>query len=616
MSKLSRRIRAQRRARAKQLKQQQRQARRQQKAHDQAPPESPQRPDAAAAPAAATSAGPGDHTQPTEAPAAGGRPGPLRVAAGLTGVGLLAALAGSAASDVSSHPDEARQVPATYVAAPSSVERLVCPPTPGAPDELSETGVLDYDERDESVESIRSGLLFGASEGTIPAADWISLTHQGPGAETSFTSGGEAEAEPSRLLAERPRVAERLEEADLPAVLQVQPSPETEPQLAPAAAAGYSYHAAQGSLTGLATAPCVPPQRSAWFLGPATGAGATSLLTLSNPYDRDARVEVTTYDSSGPTGSLGAVALVVPAESTRSVSMAALTEGASHIAVHMQASGAPVAAHMASSEASGSAGLGTELLPAQTSPGTEHHMLAVPAGADQLPRLWIHTPGEEGGTVELQVFDAEGQAPIETPGVFTVEAGQLAVVDLEGLQPGTYDVVVRTEQPSVAAVRSAGDGEPVTVETEMPAQTDPVTGELLEPETVEEETEPAPDFSWSAPVTEAQPGHGAVLPPTGETELRLFGAGRISYRLLDSDGAATEDVTLTLQEGQPTQVSAEELTEQAQDAGLEDLYAVVVTDVEATARVGTLTRTEEGHFSIGALQPISPTEQYVPLRFG
>ncbi|WP_205030285.1 DUF5719 family protein, partial [Cereibacter sphaeroides] len=84
-------------------------------------------------------------------------------------------------------------------------------------------------------------------------------------------------------------------------------------------AANFVYQADSGPVTGLTTGSCGTPQRSQWFLGPESGTGANSLLTLSNPHNRDATVEVTTFDAEGDTGTLGSSTLLVPGETVRTM---------------------------------------------------------------------------------------------------------------------------------------------------------------------------------------------------------------------------------------------------------------------------------------------------------
>lgn len=634
-AKVSKHLRKQRRARKKALKQQQRQAPfteqqasletqptpTQQGPSQQGPTQQDQTQQDATQPVPAqpaVPAGPPTSAQPVARPATSRAGRAARLTALLAGCGIIITAAASAGFQIAADDDPAEplRVPANYVAAPLVTEHLVCPPTPGAPDSLSEAGVVEYAERDESVEASRSAMLFASARGLVPTTTWVPITHDGPAEPESFHQGSTDLGSYAGLLAERQSVTGELEDTDAPAALEIEPLNGLTIDDAPAAATGFTYHAPEGAQSGLAAADCSMPERSQWFLGPETGSESASLLTLTNPHQREATVEVTTYSAEGETGSLGSTTLLVPAQSTRTVNMAALTDDAAQLAVHVQASGAPVAGHLQSSHASGGSGRGTDWLPGMPGPSQEHHMLGVPAGAAERPQLWIYTPGEDGGAVELQVFDADGQVALETPGVFSVEAGQVAVVDLEGLDAGTYEVVVSTEEPSLAAVRSAGDGEPVTAQTESAPQVDPITGEQLEPETSEEETDPTPDISWAASAETAEPGFGVMVPQVGESELRFFGQGNVTYRLFDSSGEATEDFTAALDAPDASLVVPyEDLVDQAQEAGLDDIYAVVVTEAEGETRASMLTRDEAGLFTIDALEPISPAAQYVPLRF-
>lgn len=61
-------------------------------------------------------------------------------------------------------------------------------------------------------------------------------------------------------------------------------------------------------------------------------------------------------------------------------------------------------------------------------------------------------------------------------------------------------------------------------------------------------------------------------------------------------------------------VSHQQLQDHAEEAELDDAHSVVVSEVEGQTRGGLITRDQEGRFSVGALEAISPTAQYVPLR--
>lgn len=604
MSSVNRYIRAQRRARRKA-----------QKAQERAAAQQVRQAEAAEQGAAA----PGGHeAESTDRP---GPASPTRTVPVLVGLGLIAAGAGSAWLHVSDPDPEPvlLQQPAYAVPAPAVTERLVCPPVPGQPDSISDQGLLDYAERDSSASALRSAAVFAAADGRLPRADWLPLGQDGRGEPLQLIAADESGESAGGGLAERHLVTGIQQEGLSPSLLEIQPLAGLSPSRSPAAAAGFTYFAEDGAVAGLATAGCTAPERSQWFLGPETGTGSASLLTLANPHNRDATVEVTTYSEEGETGALGATTLLVPENTVRTVNLAGLSDGEAQLAVHVQASGAPVTAHLQSAASAAGSGLGVEQLSPQPGLRQEHYAVGFPAGADQNPQIWFYAPGPEPVTVEMQVFSTEGQVVTDTPGVFSLEAGRVSVVGLSGLEPGTYDVALTTDQPTLAAVRSAGTGEQVTIEVELEPETDPWTGEQLEPETQEQEVDPAPDFSWAPAAEPLSAGSGALLPEGFSTDLRFFAPpgqedAEVTYRLFDSSGASSEDLVAQTEGGASAQVPYQELLDRAEAAGLEDVYAVLVVQADGEAYGSTLSTDEEGRFSLGTLDPITPISQYVPFR--
>src|SRR5690625_2996224 len=113
-------------------------------------------------------------TTDSSSPAASSRSSAARITAVLAGCGVIVVAGGSAAFHMlTTDQPEPLRTPTNYVAAPAVTERLVCPPTPGTPDSLSDDGVLEYEERDESVQTAHTSLLFASSAGASPAADWF-----------------------------------------------------------------------------------------------------------------------------------------------------------------------------------------------------------------------------------------------------------------------------------------------------------------------------------------------------------------------------------------------------------------------------------------------------------
>lgn len=543
-----------------------------------------------------------------------------RLIAVLVGLGLIAAAGGSAAFQFSTEKPEQTVLQSTHlVPAPPVTERLVCPPVPGQPDSLSDDGVLEYQSRDDSARFSRDAAVFAASDGQLPAADWRLLDHADAGEPAEFIGTDETADASGAGLAERPLVTGEFGSGQDAALLQIRPLDELGPTQDAAAAAGFAYQADSGPVTGLTVGRCGAPETGQWFLGPESGTGANSLLTLANPHSRDATVEVATFDEEGTTGSLGSTTLLVPGSTVRTLNLAGLAEGEAQLAVQVTARGAPVVADLQSARAVSGSGQGVEQLNALPGPQQDHYALGVPAGDNDDPQLWFYAPGADHVTVELQVFGPDGQVETSTPGVFSLEPGRVSVAGLHGLDPGVYDVVLSTDHPTLAAVRSTGDGEPVTVEVELEPEVDPFTGLELEPETEEQETDPAPDFSWAVSAPALAEGSVDLLPTGYDTELRFLappgeGTAQIAYRLVDSAGQTTDDLVEEIDPGTTAQVSPEDLREAAEEGGLDDVYAVLIADVAGEAYGATVTRDEEGRFTTGQMEPVSPGSQYIPLR--
>lgn len=537
--------------------------------------------------------------------AAARRGGGRRLAAVVVTAGILAVGGGSLAYDLGGTSAPLGHLGAAEVPAPGTGARLVCPPMPGQPDSLTGDGLLDYADRDDSASSTFSSLLFGTHRGgEIPGAATAPLTEDGRGEESTVTEDPEetadeafeeavsAEEEP---LGERPVQRTTVTDLTAPTLLEVAAPAGGGPL---AAGAFYDYHADSGPVAGLAAAGCTPPQRSQWFFGPELGGGATSLLTLANPSGRDATVEVASYGTDGARPGSGTRSLVVPAQSVRSLNVAAIAGGSDELGLRVEASGAPVAAQLQSSRAAGMTGQGVEFLPGQAEPGGEHHLPAVPMPDEEgtPAELWIHAPGEGQATVELQVFGPEGQVALENPSVFTVEGGEIDTLSLEGMDSGIYDVVVRADSPVHAAVRTERE------EQDSEPETDPAVPE--------EPADPVADFSWAAPAPPLMPGSGTLLPATGETALRLTApetGSTVTYRLLGEDSGFSEP--------QEVEIAAEESVTLGAD-DLEDAVAVVVDDVgEADAGVyaALLTEDDAGRFSITAVGELLDSSHTVPV---
>ncbi len=533
------------------------------------------------------------------------RGGLIRVGAVAVTAGVVAVGGGSAVADLSG-ADSAPLAPVagSGVPSPQTGESYLCPPMPGQADSITTDGILDYAPRDGSAGSVFQSLVIAADGAELPQAEVAQLSEEDR-LNSQPVSGQDGVIHHQETDQERPPL------------LEVSAAPEGSPLTAGGL---YEYYADEGPVTGLAVGECVPAEQSRWFFGPETGPGASSLLTLSNPYDRASTVEITTYDAEGERGASGSRSIVVPPQTVRTVNLAALTGGTANLGVDVAAAGAPVAAQLQSSRAAGLTGVGTEFLPGSGGAAEEHHIPAIPMpdtteaeDEDTLPaELWIHVPGQEGATVELQVFGEDGQLALESPSVFTVEGGRVDALELLGPEAGVYDVVVRTDRPSYAAVGSRGMGEGA----ELDAEDEAAAEEAAEEEGEELESTLALDFSWGIGAQPLDPGSGAILPEIGRTEeaetaLHLFSpqGGSLTYQLVGQDGELSEPQQAEVPADRSLVISAEELEEV-----MEDAVAVVVEDSDAAVHASLLTTHEDGRFSISQVGPLREAEVTVPVR--
>ncbi|GAA3074757.1 MULTISPECIES: DUF5719 family protein [Actinomycetes] len=509
----------------------------------------------------------------TRPPGSGARVLAVVVAAGVAGIAV-----GSAVQDPRGETWEPAPVDAAAFPAAGSGTAHVCPPMPGLAASLTTDGLLQYRQRDDSALGRFQALVLAADDaGTFPAAAWAQL---GERYRVNTTELTEAEETVTGDV-----VYDVLGAMTRTPFLEIEALPEG---ASGAAAARYTYAADTGPVTGLATRDCTVPQRSHWFFGPELGAGATALLTLANPYDRPATVEVVGYDTDGHRGSSGTRTLVVPGETVRTVNLAALAGTDAELGISVESSGAPVTAQVQSSRAVGLTGQGVDFLPGISAPDTEHVMPGVPVPesteddpAARPAELWIHSAGQSRTTLELQVYGDDGVELLDNPAVFTVEPGEVDAVPLQGLEAGVYDVVLRSDEPTYAAVSShgvaGGDGDSAT------------------------------DFSWQASAVPLTEGSGTIIPDVGESSLRLTSLqveGQVAYRLVEADGtfSAAEEVTVPAEGA---------LTLEPEDLG--DAVAVVVEET-APGLYAALTTQDEGGLALSTVDLLRDPDRTVPVR--
>src|SRR5690606_38739498 len=75
------------------------------------------------------------------------------------------------------------------------------------------------------------------------------------------------------------------------------------------------------TLRGLTAAACTEPTNEQWLIGGATMLGVSTTLSLGNPFDVPATVQLTVYDENGPVDSAQTSGVLVPPGSERTISL-------------------------------------------------------------------------------------------------------------------------------------------------------------------------------------------------------------------------------------------------------------------------------------------------------
>ncbi|PPF31142.1 hypothetical protein C5D07_08010 [Rathayibacter tritici] len=227
---------------------------------------------------------------------------------------------------------------------------------------------------------------------------------------------------------------------------------------------------ATATLSGLSARACAEPSADSWLVAGSTDVGRTSVLILANPSAVAATVDLTLFGENGRIQATGATGIVVPAGAVRALPLAGLAPGVVQPVVHVTARGGEVAASMQSSAISGLTPEGVET----TGPSAGPDTLAVIAGLEitspptqtasddgsggaGTPVLRILTPGDADSTVSVEVTNADPSGSGTSTQV-VVPAGLVGEVPLTGLADGSYRVVLRADQPIVAAGRTTSTG--------------------------------------------------------------------------------------------------------------------------------------------------------------
>ena len=222
---------------------------------------------------------------------------------------------------------------------------------------------------------------------------------------------------------------------------------------------------------GFAATDCAVPSSESWLVGGSTVTGRTTLLELNNPSKVAALVGVTVFSETGTIQAAGTDGILVPAGGQHILSLAGFAPGIASPVVKVISEGGQVTAHLQESIVRTLDPGGVDLVGTTTRPSTvtvipgivvaDHETIEAAAGLqgyqDIQGVLRVLVPGDPGDgstSVTVSVISEDASSPT-SEATITVDTGRVADVPLGDFAAGTYTIVVTTEAPAVAAIRTS-----------------------------------------------------------------------------------------------------------------------------------------------------------------
>jgi len=199
----------------------------------------------------------------------------------------------------------------------------------------------------------------------------------------------------------------------------------------------------QGKARGLAAMECAAPGTDQWFVGGGSDVGRTSVVTLANPEESPASVDVLLWGPMGPLPAPGGRGVFVPARGQVRLSLSALAPGVPQFVVHVDVQSGRVSAAVSDQQVTGLIPRGVDWVPSAAAPSTTVVVVGIPARVTPV-QLSVLSPDHDA-TVKVRLLTPSGS--FSPAGLTTVSltAGQVEVVDL---------TKVLREQPSSVELTS------------------------------------------------------------------------------------------------------------------------------------------------------------------
>lgn len=295
-----------------------------------------------------------------------------------------------------------------------------------------------------------------------------------------------------------------------PKVLSVPPAASAEQ--APLLAGNQVQLLATETLAGLAAAACTEPANDMWLVGGSTEVGRTTLLTLSNPTDVTATVTLEVFTEGGYIDAVSTEGIIVLPGEQRILSLAGYAPDALAPVVRVMSNGGQVLANLQQSVTRTLMPSGVEWV-APASGLTTQQIIAgvVVTGQDEHDRseisdvtsdlesgIRVLAPGEKDSEITITLLSSDG-TKFEYDATLT--AKKVTQLPLAGVSDGTYTVIVTSQEPIVAGVRTVQDSS-TEIEPVAPADPTATPAPSSAPQVAPVITPGAPlsggDFTWAA----------------------------------------------------------------------------------------------------------------------
>jgi hypothetical protein len=324
--------------------------------------------------------------------------------------------------------------------------------------------------------------LTAALQGPIPALTTVEVVAAEPdrillcmGPAISFSGQDSAPVgygSATDVIAGREATINRLETTDLQDAFSLENGLVPEPatiisQPAEAGALGATSYQQLDNINvrGLAVAECQEPRTETWLVGADTTTGRQAVLSLINPGEVSASVNVEVWGQSGPISSPLSQGILVAAGAQRVISLAGLAPNESRPVLRVTSSGTAVVASLHMTIVRGLEADGLAVITGQAPPSTSR----VLAGLYGPPEEVIGPIRGKEGYLDvgglLRVLSPNQPATVSITIVrpalgnidtqLQLQAGQVEDLSLDDIGSGDYAVIINSDQPIVAGVRNS-----------------------------------------------------------------------------------------------------------------------------------------------------------------